>query len=311
MRTRLWRCIATVVALVPGASIGALADETDNFTCRSRLTRDSGGALNAWMNGKIRQAIARANRRGSDACNSDCLLHELQKAIGGSSPERLTLIPHAQFEQWIRKQPGLDRCHLKFSDTIYGAHAYNQPWMLPFNGRIIFVADSIRLFGHVVGIDKISHFIREGFDDWRDVRRNGRDIASVMKGELGPPGWQLRWNEHGLKGLSLTGVIAYADLAAGYSGFRFWTDLLSIGRSDSFVTYNASSRIYIQTRPFTFTAYVNDAWDEAVNYSAFDPALGRVVAAALGQRSLTRPIADCRFLSSLPDARLYVNPACL
>jgi hypothetical protein len=128
---------------------------------------------------------------------------------------------------------------------------------------------------------------------------------------LGSPARRFRWTEYGLKGWSLTGVLAYADLAAGYSGFQFWTDLLSMGSPASYVGRDASSGRFLQTRPFTFAAYVNNAWDEGINYSIFQPVLGREVAAALAHRELSLPVGDCRSLASLPDARLYVNPACL
>lgn len=303
--------VIAVVACVLGAPVRALADETDNFTCRPLLRKDSRAALDALMNAKIQQAIDRANRSRRGACGADCLFRELQKGIGGSAPEPLTLIPHARFEGWIREQTGFDRCHLKFSETIYGARPYNLPWLMPIYGRIIFVTDSILLSGHVVGIDKISHFIREGHDFWRDVTEHDRDAASVLGQDLGPPRWQLGWNEYGLKGMSLTGVLSYADLAASYFGFRFWTDLLSLGRPESFVALDPSSGRFVQVRPFTFAAYVNGAWDEGVNYSVLDPALDKEVAAALERRSLSRPIAACRSLAALPDARLYVNPVCL
>ena len=301
---------AAVLAAMLGAPTPALADESDNFTCRARLTRDSLGALDALMNMRIQEALDRANRRGA-ACDRSCLLAELQKHIGASSLDPRTLVPHARFEKAIARQPGLDRCHLKFSDTIYGARPYNQPWLFPFHGRVIFVADSILLSGRVVGLDKINHFVREGLEHWRGVTGRGRDIASILDEELGSPGRKFRWTEYGLKGWSLTGVLAYADLAAGYSGFQFWTDLLTMESPASYVARDASSGRFIQTRPFTFAAYVNDAWDEGINYSIFQPVLGREVAAALAERELSLPVADCRSLAALPDARLYVNPACL
>ena len=302
---------AVVVALMLGAPAPALADETDNFTCRARLTRDSLRALDGLMNARIQAAITRANRRGETGCDALCLSFELQKHIAARSLDPLTLVPHARFEKWITQLPGLDRCHLDFSDTIYGVRPYDQPWLFPFHGRIIFVADSVLLSGRVVGLDKINHFIREGLEHWRDVSLRGRDIASVLGEELGSPRRPFRPTEYGLKGWSLTGVLAYADLAAGYSGFRFWTDLLSIGGPASYVARDASTGHFVQTRPFTFAAYVNDAWDEGINVSAFEPGLDREVAAALARRGFSLPVCDCGALASLPDARLYVNPACL
>jgi hypothetical protein len=296
-----------LVFVSPGRSY---ADETDNFTCRNGLLRDSLGALDALMNARIREVVERANRLDSASCDASCLFPELMNGIGASYRHPVTGILHSRFEKWIDKRSDIDRCHLAFKESVYGARAYNQPWLLPFNGRIIFLADSILVSGRVVGIDKFNHFIREGLAHWRDVERPGGEIAAVMARELGSPGRQWRWNEHGLKGLSLTGVLSYADLAASYSGFRFWSDLLSIGQPGSFVAYDTSVGDYVQRRGFSFAEYVNDAWDEGVNCSAFHPRLARQVAAALRSRAMTCPVTDCRLLAGLPQAGLYVNPVC-
>lgn len=283
------------------------ADEADGFTCRVRPLRESEGVVDQLVNTAIQQAVDRANRR--QVCDADCLFDELRKQVGATYRHRLTGIPHARIAKQASDHPDVDRCHLKFRESIYGARAYNQPWLYPFNGRIIFLADSIRLSGHLVGTDKINHFIREGLAHWRAVDRDEGDIAAVLRREMGGPGRELRMTEHGLKGLSLTGVVAYSDLAAGYSGFTFWSDLLSIGGAESYVAHGDDGR-YIQRRVFRFATYVNDAWDEGINCSTFDATLGRHVAAALRARSTTCPVSDCAALTRLPNADLYVNPAC-
>jgi hypothetical protein len=86
MRALTRICITTVVLVAMlGAPGPALADESDNFTCRARLTRDSLDALDALMNARIQEALDRANRRGAAACDANCLLVELQKQ---SAPAR-------------------------------------------------------------------------------------------------------------------------------------------------------------------------------------------------------------------------------
>ncbi len=311
--SRLRVCTAIVaVVLVAGRTDRVRADEVDNFTCASRVTRDSLAALDALMNVKILEAVDRINKkidRSADGCDEACRNDALLDAIGRSSPSMPAGIPHSKFAKAIDDIPGVDRCHLKFGETIYGARRYNQPWLFPFNGRIIFVADSIRLSGHLVGLDKVDHFIREGLDHWRRIRKGG-DIASEIRREVGEPHGQFGWTEYGVKGMALTGVFAYADLAAGYYGYRFWSDLLSFGRPESFVTVEAASGRATQQRSFSFAAYVNDAWDESVNRSVFNATLGTQVTEALRQRSLGTPAKDCRNLAGLPDARLYVNPIC-
>jgi hypothetical protein len=290
----------------------ARAEEADDLTCRSRLSKDAVQILDSWVNAKIRETIDDANRRGGAGCDRACLYGELRSNVGGSYPNPVTMIPHSRFGGWVNDQKTIERCHLKFGETIYGAKSYNLPWMYPFNGRIIFIADSIRLAGRTVGLDKIDHFIREGLDHWRNINeRSGGDIAASMAREVGSPGSHFAWTESGVKGMSLTGVFAYADLAAGFYGYRFWDELLSLGRPDSYVVYDAATRRYSQRRPFTFADYVNDAWDEGINYSAFDPKLAKEVEAALKKRALTLPVSDCHGLAKLPQAQLYVNPACL
>ena len=263
------------------------------------------------MNARIQEALERAKRRGAARCDEACLVRELQTTVGGSVLHPFTFIPHSRFERWIGKQPQIDLCHLGFGETIYGARPYNQPWLFPFLGRTILVADSVLLSGRIVGLDKINHFIREGLAHWRAVSGDGGDIASLLARELDPARGGLHWTEYGLKGKSLTGVLSYADVAAGYSGYTFWSDLLSMGRDRSFVALDATGGRFVQARVFTFAAYVTDAWDEAINVSDFHPTLGREVEAALRSRGLALPVRDCRALSGLPDARLYVNPICL
>jgi hypothetical protein len=290
----------------------AQAEEADNYTCRSRLTRDSLAILDVWINQKIQETIDEINRRTGGGCDAACLFSGLRGRVGASYPHPVTLIPHSRFGRWINDRKDIDRCHLKFGETIYGAKAYNQVWLYPFYGRIIFVADSIRLAGRTVGLDKIDHFIREGLDHWRSIADGtSADIAASVAREMGPEKKQFAWTEYGLKGMSLTGVVAYADIAAGYFGYRFWDELLSLEQPGSYVAYDADSGRYSQRRQFTFADYVNDAWDEGINYSLFDPKLGKQVAEALKQRSLTMPVSDCRPLATLPQAALYVNPACL
>jgi len=295
-----------VVAMSLVAAKPAHADEADNFTCRGKVTRDSMVALDGWVNARITEAIDKANQRGRAGCDDKCLQRELQSSVG-KSVLRKTLIPHSAFGRWIDAQKNIERCHLEFRDTIYGARGYNHAWLWPFNGRIIYVADSIRLADRVVGLDKIDHFLREGLVHWEHVDAGRGDIAFSIGKEFGPPRRQFSWTEWGLKGMSLTGVLAYADVAAGYFGYRFWSDLLTMGQPGSFLAYNATTG-YSQRRPFTFAAYVNDAWDESVNCSKFDGKIGADVTAALARRSMTCAGYPAT-LAALPDARLYVNPA--
>jgi len=284
----------------------ALADESDNFTCRGRLSSDALAPLDAWINARINDAMAAANTAGSKPCDAGCLVKLLQDRVG-QSHHKSTLVPESRLVQWAKSDPGIERCHLQLRDTIYGARAYDKPLLFPFLHRIIFVLDSIQLSGRVVGLDKLDHFIREGLDHWRRTQA-GSTITESMAYEIGSPDKHLKWTEYGLKGTGLTGVFAYADLAAGYFGYRFWQRLLTIDGPDGYIQRDAKGQ-YTRRRTFTFADYVNDAWDEAINCSTFTPALEREVTAALEERHMQcRPTPS---LATLPEAKLYVNPKAL
>ena len=295
--------VFSAACLIPAAAVWA--DETDNFTCRARLTRDASAAIDGWMNAAIQRAIDGANRIPD--CGGDCLRAELIRQVGRNIHRPPTFIPHSALARWIVREPGIERCRLRFSESIYGARPYNQPWLFPVNGRIIFLADSIRLSGTVIGVDKINHFLREGLGHWRAAEQ-GRGIDAIMAGELGVSRGPLRMTERGLRGMALTGVLAYADLAASYSGFRFWHDLLHTEDARSYVQWDEADRRFVQVRTFAFADYVTDAWDESVNRSAF----ARGLAAQVATRIANFPSADdrCAYLATLPDSSLYVNPAC-
>ncbi|HEX5070685.1 MAG TPA: hypothetical protein VFV78_10780 [Vicinamibacterales bacterium] len=298
--------LAAVVALLLTAA-PAMADEADNFTCKGRLKADALVPLNAWINAQIGEAVAAANGLGPGGCDDACLNRLLQERVGHSERKGWTFVPGSTFVEWAKSAPAVERCHLPFRDTIYGARAYDQPWLLPFNHRIIFVLDSIKLSGRVVGLDKLDHFIREGLDHWRRMK-DGATMVESMAHEVGSPHKHLQWTEYGVKGASLTGVFAYADLAAGYFGHQFWRRLLTVGAPDGYISREPGGRYTIR-RPFTFADYVNDAWDETINCSTFTPALQKEVDIALAARRMQ--CSPTPALATLPDAKLYINPKAL
>lgn len=294
------------------------ADETDNFTCRSQLAIDAQPVLDRRVSDLIQRAVDRANRKRPE-CDAACLARELRRLVGGSAPSPATLIPHARLALWAAGRDDMDRCRIRFSESIYGARPYDQPWLWPLTHRVIFLADSILLAGHVVGLDKIDHFIREGQVHYDEVKQ-GRQLEDTLRAALGQSDRPLAMTEYGLRGRALTGVLSYADLAASYAGFLFWRDVLTLDRPGSFVSVEETTNHFVVQRRFTFADYVTEAWDEAINRSEFHPELRRQVDAAVRDRDfgggLGRDlgrhltISDCRHLAQLPDARLYVNPEC-
>lgn len=303
-RVGRWLGLLWIAGLAAPAA--AVADETDNVTCRPQLSVDSETVLDRSLNEWIRLAVDRANGKGT-RCDRRCLAREIRRVVGASDPAPATLLPHARLALRVARRADITRCRVKFSDSIYGARPYNQPWLFPVTHRVIFLADSILLSGRVVGIDKIDHFIREGQAHY-DAFERGRRVADILRDELGREARPLAMTEYGLKGRALTGVVSYADLAASYAGLRFWRDLLSFDRPASFVARDEVTQRFVVRRRFTFATYVTDAWDEGINRSEFHAELRQELEAALRARQV--PPLQCDRLTRLPDAQLYVTPQC-
>src|SRR5688572_22693383 len=102
MRTT-WVVVFVAACLAPAS---AWADETDNFTCRARLTRDASAAVDGWMNAAIQQALDRAN--GTPQCGADCLRRELMRHVGRNTRQPPTFIPHSALARWVEREPGID-----------------------------------------------------------------------------------------------------------------------------------------------------------------------------------------------------------
>ena len=313
MRRRKSFVAIAVVVLCGLMAREVSADETDNFTCRSRPMRDALEQLDALMNARIRKlshaptigpAPGAMTPASSASRVTSCERDRQQLPAAADVDSALQVHEVGQRPSRSRSlPPEVQRDHLR------GA-LLHRLWMYPFHRRIIFVADSIRLAGRIVGLDKMDHFIREGLVHWRAVNEKGGTIASDIARELGSPTRRIAWTEQGLKGMALTGVLAYADLAASYSGFRFWSDLLAVGTPQSFVELELATGRLHQIRAFTFASYVNDAWDETINRSKLAPKLRQEVDETIRRRGLS-PGGDCRHLAALPDASLFVNPECL
>ena len=65
MRRRLSLVALAVVVLAGLMAREVSADETDNFTCRSRPMRDALAQLDALMNARIRKAVARVRKNAA------------------------------------------------------------------------------------------------------------------------------------------------------------------------------------------------------------------------------------------------------
>lgn len=271
---------------------GARAWETDNVTCRTRKIGDATDALNAETRRRIQAALASANNIGSihfqrykkmaenfnpsktfignmhenDAFNPDAppakagSLREMFKGIDPSdemkacSPELLRNALRGQLagawtdnlETWATNA-SLPKCDIPVSESVYSVFSITESPVAKSAG----INPVISIRGHRVGVDKLSHFMTEGFNEWSAAKNGGIEAAL----ELG------KSQEEGGYGLKATGVKSYADMAANYKGYAFWTAVLD--GDDPY--FECKEGRWAQRRPFDWADYADASLDESVN----------------------------------------------
>lgn len=114
----------------------------------------------------------------------------------------------------------------------------------------------VNMDGLYIGIDKLDHMLGHGYEyyqKWRKKKNIHEALAIGIR------------QEHGVWGLSGSGVKSYADLAANYAGLIFWSNLFD-GKSPLFICAKGTYHI---GRTVDFRKYVSPALDEGINCSSY------------------------------------------
>jgi hypothetical protein len=249
-----------VIALALLATTRVDAREVDQFTDRAfqreHLT-DASAILDARMNAILTSIVADLNaKRPSTQRERDDIIYD---AFQGSRIELVAQI-RSPFEAWVREDAPVTLFSVD-ARGIYGGDVDYDDMGLAY---YIEIAPVLRLGSVLVGLDKLGHFFGQGWFYYREYKRlHDRDPRATENDLLRG----VRKYGHDLEasylGLTSTGVYAYADLAANWSGLSFYLALFS-GPDPYVVVANGT---YRQARTFHFADYVTDAWDEAINPS--------------------------------------------
>ncbi len=249
------------------------ASETDSFTDRCKPLEDTRIYLNGFVNSKLDEAVAQANRdarrrylrtnypfrarQSEDYCHSEDLYRHIRylfarKFIG-------------QMEAHINSLPQGMKRSVPLARSIYRDFPLIKSPTLVGTQNM----GSLVRMGHcLIGADKFGHFFTEGWTGF-NIAYRGRnpDIkASVEYGEL---------TESLYYGVMTTGVYSHADLVANFNGMRFYNAITGenpdpLGSGNMPEAYvRCLDRQWKRIRDFDWLDYVDAAWDEAVNLNYF------------------------------------------
>jgi hypothetical protein len=233
--------------------------EIDSLTGRTEVLDDSSGAIERRVNDALKAGVDRANRV-STGCDEDVLYRELRSAL--ASP----FIGHVIAES-LNLDEALDRRRIRRVDSIYRDLGLLDNVSVHWKD----LSAVVRVGDVLIGVDKVGHFVVEGWHYFESAYLEGEGIVAAMDWGEG--------TESTYFGLYTTGVYSYADLVADFEGLRFWLHVL--GRFDDpldtgwlpdrpYVTcrrrfWIAGERRWHLSRRLHLDRYVTPVWDEAVN----------------------------------------------
>ena len=278
-------CGFSVFALPFTLSVHAY--EVDNFTDREKITRDALEVMNLKVNKILSTAAKEVVKGDPGACNKAKLRQEVLRWI---RPD-----PTGQIEVWLELTKQVDRTKVGLRKSIYQDVGFFTAPIL----NVVGIGRSIRLAGQIVGSDKIGHFFMQGLEFY-DLVQGGKPIEKVLQENNG---------EDGVWGLATSGVYSYADIAADYQGYRFWSELTT-GEYPYFKCEEKKG--WVQNRQFSWANYVNPAWDEAINCSGMKPKIQAKVDAYLQNHGMKCPMVPtaCDEVVKLDHSEFFTSPKC-
>ncbi len=240
------------------------ATEIDSFTLRDPYMEESLGELDQIVQTYFDEALSKANQ--ANTCDSRAFEKAFQGATTGVFWDRI--------ETDIDQSETLDRRTLTRQNSVYRDVNILEGTVLHM-ARLGFL---LKIGDFYIGSDKFGHFFDTGYEYYK---KSSLDDAMAY-GEM---------TERTYYGLMTTSVYSYGDLAANLDGYFFWNRLTQ--GKNAYVT--CQNNTWTQQNRFTFTEYINAAWDEGLNCNYYrndhvtNSVRGRI--AALG---LSCPVAPGR-----------------
>lgn len=236
------------------ASPTTTAHETDQYSIRNLDLADSTELLNEGFNHMLAE-IADEWLGGADP---RAFAKRVFHKMGGRHYID-------KYERWARRNPQIERLEVPRQESIYRGGPF-------WSTRVVFffgLGPVLRINDQLVGVDKIGHFLSQGWKYHKRYLRGEDERRVVGIGQR---------NEAGIFGFMTTGVFSNADLVANYEGYRFYRSLFEddiiLGKPALIEWLGAGARLQSD---FDWRDHVNAYWDEALNPSLYDALLRKRV----------------------------------
>lgn len=248
MRRHARKWVAIVVTgSILACPVRVTAYETDQFSNRSQPVEDSTEVLNREVNDTLEDIVANWHK-GHDEM---AVVNAIYRRIGG-------LHWVDKLERWAMKSAEVGKLSTPRYDSVYSGLPVWSVRATFFFG----IGKTIRVNDELIGSDKIGHFLSQGRKFYRRYIRYGSEERAARRSAF---------TERAIFGIMTTGAYSNADLVANFEGYRFYRSLFEdniVPGKPAMLRWDGDE--WIIQRPFEWTDFVNEYWDEALNINHFD-----------------------------------------
>lgn len=247
---RLQFLLPVLVVLLYGSISTGKAYETDQFSHRQQQINDAQSLLNR----KVNLAIGASIQGINDEDDKMKIVSRIYHQLGGISTVD-------KIEKWAMHSDQIERLDTQSSNSIYSDIPI---WATRFGG-LAGIGPTIKVNGVLLGTDKLGHFFSQGrkfYIRWLKMQ----DVEEAAEHSA--------YTENAIFGKMTTGTYSNADLVANYEGYRFYRSLFEadlLNEKSAILAFKGDH--WVMQRPFTWSDYVNDYWDEALNINHYDKGL--------------------------------------
>jgi hypothetical protein len=256
----------------------AWAKEIDQFTDRLAVLRYYAGGyreipgapgpaevdrvLDGQMNELLDRLTARLRQRGAESVDArDQLVREVFQHR--YLPELVT-----PYEGWVENEAKVPLYRVR-DKGIYGNLVDFDDMRMAW---YIELSPTIQVDGVLIGVDKLGHFIAQGFEYYLNYRGLDPKFSVSTRCTLIRERGHLQ--EYGQLGVATGGVFSFADLASNWQGMLFFMALfddveIEGQRHAHYYERNATGG-YRRVRDFHWAEYVTADWDEVLNPSGVE-----------------------------------------
>ncbi len=314
---RAWIPVLTLAACLAHAR--ASAKELDQFTDRLLVLRYYGGGYRA-----IAGAPGPARVDAVLDARMDELLDELERELNHGDPsdtradrDRIVrrvfqhrFLPElvTPYEEWVKHEAHVPLYKVRDKGIFGAAVDYDDVRMTWY----IELSPIIQTAGVLIGLDKLGHFLAQGFQYYEHYRSLPELMSATARySAIREYGHR---QELGQLGIATGGVYSFADLASNWAGLMFFLALFDDvdveGARHARYFERRADGTYRRVRPFHWAEWVTSDWDEVLNPAAVAKrTLFEKVSANLRRRPgplTARRNGSCDDYRADPDA--YLGP---